>query len=86
MDDDDDRSVAAILHRLAGALLHVEGKAQMLEHRGARHLLLQLFQFLLFHLARAPCRAPVLFPPHTSGQEPEAAKSKAGKGAAGKPA
>ncbi|MBZ9905290.1 hypothetical protein LB557_04595 [Mesorhizobium sp. BR115XR7A] len=71
----------------AGALFDVESKAQMLEHRGAWHLALQFFSCCFSILLRTRFALPSLqFRAGFSVQELDAAKSKAGKGAAGKPA
>jgi hypothetical protein len=77
---------AAILHRLARALLHIEGKARRAPARRRRAPCPSALPVLLFHSRRALTRSSsIRFPPRTSGQEPKAAKSKAGKGAARNP-
>jgi hypothetical protein len=60
-------------------------KPGALEHGGAGHLVLQLFQFCFSILARPDALLFYSIPLLTSGQEPKAAKSKAGKGAARNP-
>lgn len=59
------RRVAPKLHRLALALLEVERESRALQHRGAGHLVLQLFQLCFLHLGlRALVALPSLrFPP-----------------------
>jgi hypothetical protein len=84
MNDDDDLRGTAIFDRLAGTLLEVEREAGTFQHRGAGDLILQLFQLGFFHSSPRALTRSLLFDsrPTQSGQDPKAAKSKAGKGAA----
>ena len=84
VDADDDRRLAAIFDRLARAFLHVEREALALQHGSAGHLVLQFSQIWSFHARpRTRCAPlPSCSRSELAEQDPEAAKSKAGKGAA----
>ena len=68
MDDDDDRVAAAMFHRAARALLHINGEAGFLQHGRAGHLVLQMFNLFCFHPHfRAPRRPTLQRPSFSAG-------------------
>ncbi|WP_323055393.1 hypothetical protein [Brucella intermedia] len=88
MDDDDDLGPASILDRPAGALLHVDRKAGLLEHDCARNTVPQVFQFIFLRYPAGALASAFLsgffFSRNLRDSFRRPAKSKGGKGAAGK--